>query len=157
MTDVAHAHDHHVAPPAPTGWHRLTAPGWLRILWVTPFFFAFGLGITVLVRWLASWHPIWKGGPLVTVELVTTPLGFLVGLGGLDYWAHYASGRPTRPEDHSGHGARSWRDYFRINTDHKVIGIQYVVTSFFFFFVGGLFAMLLATAIWGLVAAATFS
>ena len=53
------------------------------------------------------------------------------------------SARPTRPEDHSGHGAHSWKDYFRVNTDHKVIGIQYVVTSFFFFFVGGLFAMLM--------------
>ena len=30
-----------------------------------------------------------------------------------------------------------------VNTDHKVIGIQYVVTSFFFLFVGGLMAMLM--------------
>ena len=29
------------------------------------------------------------------------------------------------PEDHSSHGATSWKDYFRINTDHKVIGVQY--------------------------------
>ena len=36
-----------------------------------------------------------------------------------------------------------WKDYFRVNTDHKVIGIQYVVTSFFFLFVGGLMAMLM--------------
>ena len=28
-------------------------------------------------------------------------------------------------------------DYFKFNTDHKVIGIQYIVTSFIFFFVGG--------------------
>src|SRR5512138_1540877 len=38
------------------------------------------------------------------------------------------------------HGATSWRDYFTFNTDHKVIGIQYIVTSFFFFLVGGLMA-----------------
>ena len=50
---------------------------------------------------------------------------------------------PTRPEDHSGHGATSWKDYFRINTDHKVIGVQYTVTSFFFLLVGGLLAMLM--------------
>src|SRR5436853_264144 len=67
----------------------------------------------------------------------------LVGLGAFDYWFYWAAGRPTRPEDHSGHGARSWRDYFRVNTDHKVIGIQYVVTSFFFLLVGGLIAMLM--------------
>ena len=50
-------------------------------------------------------------------------------------------GKPTVPEDHSDHGADSWRDYFRFNTDHKVIGIQYIVTTFVFFFIGGLLAM----------------
>src|SRR5919202_3374778 len=141
MTDVAHAHDHHAAPPAPAGWRRLTAPGWLRVLWVTPIGFGLGIGLPVLLRWLAHWDPVWKGSVLVTVELVTTPLFFLVGLGGFDYWAYYASGKATRPEDHSGHGARSWRDYFRVNTDHKVIGIQYVVTTIFFFVAAGLMAM----------------
>ena len=38
---------------------------------------------------------------------------------------------------------QSWRDYFKFNTDHKVIGIQYIVTTFFFFLVGGLIAMLI--------------
>jgi len=41
------------------------------------------------------------------------------------------------------HGARSWKDYFRVNTDHKVIGVQYVVHSFLYFIIGGLFAMLM--------------
>src|SRR5512146_3317970 len=143
MTDVAHAHHqaHHAAPAPPAGWHRLTAPGWLRVLWVTPIGFGIGVGLPVLLRWAAGWHPLWDGTVLVTVELVTTPIFFLVGLGGFDYWAHYASGRPTRPEDHSGHGAYSWRDYFRVNTDHKVIGIQYLVTTIVFFVVGGLLAM----------------
>src|SRR5206468_5688077 len=56
------------------------------------------------------------------------------------YWA---AGKPTRPEDHSGHGAYSWRDYFRVNSDHKVIGIQYTVHSFVFLLIGGMFAMLM--------------
>ena len=46
------------------------------------------------------------------------------------------AGGPLRPR------RDSWRDYFRVNTDHKVIGIQYTVTSFFFLLVGGMFAML---------------
>ena len=77
------------------------------------------------------------------VALLAAPFFFLVGLGCFDYWFYWAAGRPTRPEDHSGHGAHSWKDYFRVNTDHKVIGIQYIVTSFFFLFVGGLMAMLM--------------
>ena len=47
------------------------------------------------------------------------------------------TGRPLR------HGAISWRDYFRVNTDHKVIGVQYLVTTFSFFFIAGLLAMLM--------------
>ncbi len=52
-------------------------------------------------------------------------------------------GSPTRLEDHSAHGARSWRDYLRVNTDHKVIGVQYLVTTFCFFVIAGLLAMLM--------------
>jgi cytochrome c oxidase subunit 1 len=77
------------------------------------------------------------------VALIAAPLFALGGLGAFDSWLYWASGRPTRAEDHSAHGARTWKDYFRVNTDHKVIGIQYVVTSFFFMFVGGLLAMLM--------------
>ncbi len=36
-----------------------------------------------------------------------------------------------------------WRQYFTWNTDHKVIGIQYLVTAFLFFIVGGLLAVLI--------------
>src|SRR5947208_9909783 len=63
-------------------------------------------------------------------------------IGAFDYWARYCIGSPTREEDHSGHGAQSWRDYLRVNTDHKVIGVQYLVTTVFFFLAGGLLALL---------------
>lgn len=36
-----------------------------------------------------------------------------------------------------------WTRFFSFSTDHKVIGIQYIVTSFFFFLVGGIFAMII--------------
>src|SRR5205807_9414110 len=76
------------------------------------------------------------------IALLAAPMFSRVGRGACDCWFYWAAGRATRPEDHSGHGAYSWKDYFRINTDHKVIGIQYTVTSFFFLLVGGLMAML---------------
>jgi cytochrome c oxidase subunit 1 len=36
-----------------------------------------------------------------------------------------------------------WRRFFGFSTDHKVIGIQYIVTSFFFFLIGGVLAMVI--------------
>lgn len=37
----------------------------------------------------------------------------------------------------------NWRRYFSFSTDHKVIGIQYIVTSFVFFLIAGIFAMVM--------------
>ncbi len=36
----------------------------------------------------------------------------------------------------------NWKRYLSFNTDHKVIGIQYLVTAFIFFLIGGLCAMM---------------
>jgi len=80
---------------------------------------------------------------VLLISMIAAPFFFLVGLGAFDYWFYWAAGKPTRPEDHSLHGAHSWKDYFRINTDHKVIGIQYTVHSFVYLFIGGLIAMLM--------------
>ena len=121
----------------------LRAPGWWRALEYTILGVAFSYAITIGLRALLGYDPLLDGEAVLSVGLLAVPMFFLVGLGCFDYWFYWASGRPTRPEDHSGHGAYSWKDYFRPNTDHKVIGIQYVVTSFFFLFVGGLLAMLM--------------
>ncbi len=69
------------------------------------------------------------GYPQMIVPAITAPLGFLIGIGCFDYWFRWAVGAPTFPKEreHENHGAYSWRDYFKVNTDHKVIGIQYLV------------------------------
>jgi cytochrome c oxidase subunit 1 len=146
-TALVETHDAHVVhagpPPPPGGWRRLLWPGFLRAAWMAALFFGIGCAIVVLTRWWGGWHPIWKGEIIVLVGALTAlPIGFLAGIGAFDYWVRYAIGAPTIPEDHSGHGAYSWRDYFRVNTDHKVIGIQYVTTTIFFFLAGGLLALL---------------
>ncbi|NJM66767.1 MAG: cytochrome c oxidase subunit I [Acaryochloris sp. RU_4_1] len=38
-----------------------------------------------------------------------------------------------------------WREYFSFSTDHKVIGIQYLVASFVFYLIGGVLAELVRT------------
>ena len=121
----------------------LRTAGWWRALAFTLLGVAFSYGLSIGLRALFSYDPLLDGESVLTIALLAVPLFFLVGLGCFDYWFYWASGRKSRPEDHSGHGAHSWKDYFRPNTDHKVIGVQYVVTSFFFLFVGGLLAMLM--------------
>src|SRR5213592_4138426 len=121
----------------------LRAAGWYRAIAFLVLGVAFSYGVTIGLRALLGYDPLVDSDAVLRVSLISAPLFFLVGLGCFDYWFYWAAGRPTRPEDHSLHGATSWKDYFRVNTDHKVIGIQYICTSFFFLFVGGLLAMLM--------------
>ena len=67
-------------------------------------------------------------------------LGFLIGLGFANYPVSRLLGRPAslREKEHEGIGR-----YFGLCTDHKVVGIQYLVGIGVFFFVGGLNAMLI--------------
>jgi cytochrome c oxidase subunit I len=122
---------------------KLKRAGWYRAALFDVLGFGFAVGLTALLRFVNHEHPVIDGHAITIVSLFSVPIFFLLGLGAFDYWLYWASGARTRPEDHSDHGARSWRDYFRVNTDHKVIGIQYTVTSFFFLFVGGMLAMLI--------------
>ncbi len=125
---------------------RVRAPGFYRAFLAAALAVAFATALTWVVR-TATGHATYthyiSGDAILTVSLLACPLFFLAGLGVFDYWFHWAAGRPTRPESHANHGAYTWKDYFKVNTDHKVIGVQYVVTSFFFLLVGGMIAMLM--------------
>jgi cytochrome c oxidase subunit 1 len=122
---------------------KLSAPGWYRAAFWLLIGLAFSYAVSIGARAGLGYDPVLDGEAVLQIALVAMPFFFLAGIGTFDYWFHWAAGRPTQPEDHSSHGARRWQDYFRVNTDHKVIGIQYTVTSFFFLFVGGLLAMLM--------------
>ena len=123
------------------------SPGWIRAAWVTALFFGLATAVVIAARAaLHAWsgndfEPFWDLGVLLVAWYVIVPIGFLIGIGIFDYWFYWISGRPTRPEEHSSHGATSWKDYFKVNTDHKVIGVQYVVTTFVFFLIAGLMAV----------------
>ena len=139
-------------------------PGWYRAAIGTVIGAAFGFGLVVALRAISGldiFQTEQTGYPHVIVPLITAPFGFLFGFGAFDYWFRWAAGKPTIPEDHSGHGAYSWKDYFKFNTDHKVIGTQYVVTTLFFFLIGGLLALLMRAELAQpgaqIVAASTFN
>ena len=69
-------------------------------------------------------------------------VGFLIGLGFFNYPVRRLLGAPPSLAEHEAGGA--WR-YFRVCTDHKVVGIQYLVGTLFFFFIAGLNAMFMRT------------
>ncbi len=52
---------------------------------------------------------------------------------------------PPPPPEQNEYPRRKWYEYFGFSTDHKVIGIQYLVTAFFFYFIGGALAEVMRT------------
>src|SRR4051795_13192800 len=130
---------------------KLRAPGFYRAFLFLILAVVFAFGLVAIIRELYGFDTFDSSliltvparDAVLLVSMIGGPLFFLVGLGAFDYWFYWAAGKPTRAEDHSGHGAHSWRDYFRVNTDHKVIGVQYVVTTIFFFVAAGLTAMIM--------------
>ncbi len=126
-------HDHH-SPRQPLSYW------WKRVAIMVPASFAFGLVLVWFLRAAFGMDPLWNAEAYYTVAITMAGFGFLAGIGCFDWWISYALGRKVAFEDHSFHGASSWKAYFRVNTDHKVIGVQYVVLTFVFFLFGGLAA-----------------
>ena len=89
---------------------NLRAPGWYRagaflaggVLFAAALVTAVRLayGFSTPFDGADGWDAKWQNAVLI-VSLLAAPLFFLVGLGAFDYWFYWASGRPTRPEDHS--------------------------------------------------------
>jgi cytochrome c oxidase subunit 1 len=78
------------------------------------------------------------------IGYVGSAVGFLAGMGFFNYPIARLLGRPRpSPADEAFlYGEEGgWKRYFRLNIDHKVIGIQYLIIILFFLFAGGLGAM----------------
>ncbi|MEA2612908.1 MAG: cytochrome c oxidase subunit, partial [Chloroflexota bacterium] len=84
-----------------------------------------------------------ESGQLLALVYLLGLLGFLLGVGAFRFWLRWAAGREADVADeHAAHGrAGEWQRYFRFTTDHKVIGVQYLVTAFVLFFTAGTAAM----------------
>ncbi len=81
-------------------------------------------------------EPAWVFGAFLGV------LSFLAGSGVMTDWFRWAKGEetPEHREDPEG-----WIKYFNVSLDHKVIGVQYTVTSLVLLIVGGVFALIFRT------------
>ena len=105
--------------------------------------------------WYAGWfgaHALGTSGSLdfisatdynelsVFMAYIGGVVGFLAGLGFLNYPFARLRGYPPSLREKEEQG---WSRYFSLCTDHKVVGIQYLIGIGVFFFIGGLNAMLI--------------
>jgi cytochrome c oxidase subunit 1 len=130
-----HGHAHHVDPRPISYW-------WKRAAVWTGGGILFSFALVWLLRSAFGMTPRWEPQVYITTAAILATIAFLIGIGCFDWWWRWMTGRRVDPEDHSMHGAFGWRDYFKVNTDHKVIGVQYLVTVFAFFVIGGILAEL---------------
>jgi cytochrome c oxidase subunit I len=99
--------------------------------------FYLGIGLTALVRSLLGYDP-WDQEMAITFGYIFGLVGWLMGLGMWGQWGREWFGRKTYTPNIPG-----WQRYFTFNTDHKVIGIQYLVTFSVIFLLAGAMAMVM--------------
>ncbi len=114
----------------------MPGPGLLRaVLWAA---IGFAIGAGALAFGLHA-----DEGQIFALGYLFALFGFLLGIGAFRFWLTWAAGREVNAEEeHAAHGtAGDWKRYFRFTTDHKVIGVQYLVTAFALFLTAGTAAM----------------
>ncbi len=99
--------------------------------------FALGAGTTVGVRSLLGMEA-WSTEPVVTLGYVFALIGWLLGVGLWDAWAREWFGKQPKEQLHKG-----WARYLRFNVDHKVIGVQYLVTMMVILLLAGALSILM--------------
>ncbi len=101
-----------------------------------------GMGLTALIR-ASIGLPAWEAEPVSAMGAIVGVLAFLVGVGAFTDWWRWGQGAEAGHPAHPDPDQPAWTRYFSFDTNHKVIGIQYVVTSLLLLFVAGLMAMLI--------------
>lgn len=104
-----------------------------------------GFAVVVLSRILMGSDPVWSTEPAWVAGAVFGSIGFLIGVGSLTDWFSWWRGIPTPFRHGPPPGQPAWTRYFGVDYNHKVIGIQYGVTSFVLLCIGGLFAVAFRT------------
>jgi cytochrome c oxidase subunit 1 len=113
--------------------------GWQIVGWAVGAGFVTGIrflmGLDLLGKFFFT-EPAWVFGGLVGA------LASVAGTGVMSDWFKWAKGEATHEHHDDPPG---WQKYFNVSLDHKVIGIQYTVTSLFLLVVGGSFALIFRT------------
>ncbi|HEX6304269.1 MAG TPA: cbb3-type cytochrome c oxidase subunit I [Anaerolineales bacterium] len=103
-----------------------------------------GMGFMLLIRLILGLQP-WKAEPVWVVGSLFGVIAFMVGTGVMNDWFKWMRGEDTpEPEPHYEPPMRL-KEIVNVSFDHKVIGVQYGITSVLVLFIAGLFALLFRT------------
>ena len=100
--------------------------------------FLIGIGATGLIRSAFMDLDWWATDLSWSIGYPVALIGWLIGVGGWRYWGREWFGGTADEFEMTG-----WTRYFGFSGDHKVIGIQYIVTFTLLFLLSGLVAMLI--------------
>ena len=103
-----------------------------------------GMGFMLLIRLALGLQP-WKPEPVWVVGSLFGVIAFVVGTGVLDDWFKWMRGESTPEAEAHYEPPIGLQQIVNLSYDHKVIGIQYGITSVLMLFVAGLFAIIFRT------------
>ncbi len=103
-----------------------------------------GILLTMAIRLLMG-LPAWNAEPVLVAGATLGVLTFMYGTGVLDDWLRWMKGEST-PEPHEYENPlKGFTRFLHVSFDHKVIGVQYGLTSIMVFLIAGLFALIFRT------------
>ena len=84
---------------------------------------------------------------ITLLSMIAWFVGFMTGIGALIGPFRWVTGKDLSNDENMFYAGKDMgvKRYFRYTTDHKVVGIQYLVMTMFIFFIGGTLAMLIRT------------
>ena len=101
-----------------------------------------GMLITMLGRSLLL-KPSWSVAPVTAMGAIFGAVAFIIGVGAFNDWARWSWGQEAGDPLHGDPDAPQWPRYFNFDSNHKIIGVQYIVTSIIFIFSAGILALIM--------------
>lgn len=101
---------------------------------------AAGLFVVRIIRAAAGLDPSPEAE--IVLAAIFSVFGSLLGSGTLTDWLKWTVGKQTILRHGNPEGLPAWTRYFSVDYNHKVIGIQYGVTSIVVLLVGGILAII---------------
>jgi cytochrome c oxidase subunit 1 len=99
-----------------------------------------GMGLVMAIRLLAGW-PAWKPEPVIVVGYLIGAACNLVAVGVFTDWFRSLLGKEIPEHYGPPEGLPAWTRYFNWDSNHKIIAVQYSVTSLFLMVFAGSLAL----------------